>query len=68
MQVYAAGFDPANKAPRIGILIAGVGLDKAASEDAIRALPAAVTLAVSPYARAPRCVGSRGAARPGTNT
>ena len=58
MQVYAAGFDPANKAPRIGILIAGVGLDEAASEDAIRALPAAVTLAVSPYAGAPDVVAA----------
>jgi len=50
MQVYAAGFDPATKAPRIGVLLAGIGLDEAASEDAIRALPAAVTLAISPYA------------------
>jgi uncharacterized protein len=56
MQVYAAGFDPATKAPRIGILIADVGLDEDASEDAIRALPALVTLAVSPYAGAPDAV------------
>jgi uncharacterized protein len=53
MQVYAASFDPATKVPRITIVIAGVGLDETASEDAIRALPAAMTLAVSPYAAAP---------------
>ena len=53
MQVYAAAFNRATKAPMIGILIAGVGLGEAASEDAIRALPAAITLAVSPYAGTP---------------
>jgi hypothetical protein len=56
MQVYAARFDPATKAPRIAVLIAGVGLDETASEDAIRALPAAVTLAISPYAEKPEAV------------
>jgi uncharacterized protein len=56
MQVYAARFDPATKAPRIAILIAGVGLDETASENALRTLPAAVTLAVSPYARTPDAV------------
>ena len=53
MQVYAARFDRATTLPRIAIMIAGVGLDEAASEDAIGKLPAAVTLAVSPYAAAP---------------
>jgi len=56
MQAYAAVFDPATKAPRITILIAGVGLDEAASEAAIHALPAAVTLAISPYAATPDAV------------
>lgn len=50
MQVYAAGFDPATKTPRIGLVLAGIGPDAAASTAAIQALPAAVTLAVSPYA------------------
>lgn len=50
MQVYAAGFDPATNTPRIGLILAGIGPDATASTDAIRTLPAAVTLAVSPYA------------------
>ncbi len=51
MAVYAHGFaPPAAGLPRIGLLVAGVGLNAADSEDAIRALPGAVTLAVSPYA------------------
>ncbi len=58
MQVYAAHFNTATKAPRIAILIAGVGLDEAASEAAIHALPAAVTLAISPYAATPDTVAA----------
>lgn len=50
MQIYAAGFDPATRTPRIGLVLAGIGPDAAASQDAIHLLPAAVTLAVSPYA------------------
>jgi uncharacterized protein len=53
MQVYAAGFDPTTKTPRIGLVLAGIGPDAAASTDAIAALPAAVTLAISPYTTAP---------------
>lgn len=56
MQVYAAGFDPATKTPRIGLVLAGIGLDATASEDAIRELPAAVTLAISPYAASPGAI------------
>jgi len=48
-QFYAAGFDQTTRRPRIGILLAGIGLDQAASEKAIRDLPAGVSLAVSPY-------------------
>ena len=58
MQAYAARFDTASTAPRITILIAGVGLDEAASEAAIHALPAAITLAISPYAAAPDAVAA----------
>ena len=58
MQAYAARFDTASTAPRITILIAGVGLDEAASEAAIHALPAAITLAISPYAAAPDTVAA----------
>jgi polysaccharide deacetylase 2 family uncharacterized protein YibQ len=50
MQAYAAGFDPTTKTPRIGLVLAGIGPDAAASTAAIQSLPAAVTLAVSPYA------------------
>jgi polysaccharide deacetylase 2 family uncharacterized protein YibQ len=58
MQAYAARFNTATTAPRITILIAGVGLDEAASEAAIHALPAAITLAVSPYAATPDAVAA----------
>ncbi len=51
MQLYAAGFDPSSRRPRVGLLLAGIGLDRGASEQAIRLLPGGVTLAVSPYAR-----------------
>jgi polysaccharide deacetylase 2 family uncharacterized protein YibQ len=52
-QVYA--LQPADGrsldgAARIGLVQAGVGLNEADSLDAIRTLPSAVTLAVSPYA------------------
>jgi polysaccharide deacetylase 2 family uncharacterized protein YibQ len=50
MHVYASGFDPATRRPRVGIVIAGIGLSEAESMAAIRDLPAAATLAVSPYA------------------
>jgi polysaccharide deacetylase 2 family uncharacterized protein YibQ len=60
MQVYAAPFDPATKAPRIAVIIAGVGLDETASEDAIRMLPASVTLAISPYAATPDAAAAAG--------
>ena len=53
MQVYAARFNQATKLPRIAVMIAGVGLDESASKDAISKLPAAITLAISPYAAAP---------------
>ncbi|MGC8477054.1 MAG: divergent polysaccharide deacetylase family protein [Acetobacteraceae bacterium] len=51
MHAYAAGFDPAEHGPRVALLLAGVGLDHTASLAAIAALPGAVSLAVSPYAR-----------------
>ncbi len=49
MAAYAAWF-AGSTAPRISLIIAGVGLDHAASEAAIRDLPSDVTLAISPYA------------------
>jgi len=53
MQVYAAAFNPADPRPRIGIVVAGVGLSSQASQDTIDNLPSAVTLAFSPYAPDP---------------
>jgi len=50
MQVYASGFDPTTIRPRVGIVIAGIGMSEAGSEAAIRDLPPAATLAISPYA------------------
>jgi len=50
MQVYAAAFDSSSRRPRVGLLLAGIGLNQADSEAAIRALPGGITLAVSPYA------------------
>ncbi|HEX3993970.1 MAG TPA: divergent polysaccharide deacetylase family protein, partial [Acetobacteraceae bacterium] len=40
--------------PRIGLLLAGIGMNEAESDAAIRTLPGAVSLAVSPYAAADR--------------
>jgi polysaccharide deacetylase 2 family uncharacterized protein YibQ len=53
MAAYAAPFDAADRRPRVGLILAGVGLDRAASLAAIRSLPAGITLAVSPYALDP---------------
>jgi hypothetical protein len=48
MQIYAAGFDASTRRPRVGLLLAGVGLNQADSEAAIRTLPGGITLAFSP--------------------
>jgi hypothetical protein len=50
MAIYAAGFDPSNLRPRVGIVIAGIGMSEAESLAAIKDLPEGVTLAISPYA------------------
>jgi uncharacterized protein len=51
MQVYAAGFDGSTRRPRVGLLLAGVGLNQAESEVAVRSLPGGITLAFSPYSQ-----------------
>lgn len=51
MGAYAAPFNGADRRPRIGILLAGIGLSAIDSEAAIRDLPPGVSLAFSPYAR-----------------
>jgi polysaccharide deacetylase 2 family uncharacterized protein YibQ len=50
MQVYAAGFDRTTRRPRVGLVLAGVGLNQADSDVAVRMLPRGITLAISPYA------------------
>jgi polysaccharide deacetylase 2 family uncharacterized protein YibQ len=50
MHEYASGFDPTTRRPRVGIIVAGIGMNEADSLNAIHQLPGPVTLAVSPYA------------------
>jgi uncharacterized protein len=50
MAAYAAGFDPTSARPRVGLLVAGIGMSEAGSLAAIKDLPGGVTLAISPYA------------------
>lgn len=58
-QVYAAGFDRSSRRPRVGILLAGVGLNEGDSSKAILDLPGGVTLSISPYAtRLPRLLAA----------
>ncbi len=49
MEVYAAGFDPSNLRPRVGVLVAGIGMNTADSLSAIKILPGGISLAISPY-------------------
>lgn len=49
-RLYAAGSPPPNGTPRIALLLAGLGMNEAESMAAIRALPATISLAMSPYA------------------
>lgn len=50
-RVYAKPFNQADKRPKIGVVIYGLGTSAAATQAAIQGLPGAVTLAFSPYAR-----------------
>jgi polysaccharide deacetylase 2 family uncharacterized protein YibQ len=50
MAVYAGGVDPKDTRVKVGLIVSGVGLSDSDSLDAIRELPAGITLAVSPYA------------------
>ena len=52
-QVYARPSDPRDIRPRIAIVITEIGLSTAASLEAIRRLPPAITLSVDPYAAEP---------------
>jgi uncharacterized protein len=50
-RVYARHFTAPDHQPLVAVVISGLGLDKAATSMAVTRLPAAVTLAFSPYAR-----------------
>ena len=50
IRAYAGQFDRQDTRPRIGVIVADIGISNAQSEDAIRRLPPAVSLAISPYA------------------
>ncbi|MGH7050639.1 MAG: divergent polysaccharide deacetylase family protein, partial [Acetobacteraceae bacterium] len=53
MVAYAGSFNEADPRPRIGLVLAGIGLSAEESRTAIENLPGAVTLAFSPYAPDP---------------
>jgi polysaccharide deacetylase 2 family uncharacterized protein YibQ len=48
-RTYARPFDQADRRPRIGVLVAGLGISESATAQVIERLPGAVTLAFSPY-------------------
>lgn len=50
IRTYGRPFDRQDTRPRLGLIIGGLGLNAALTEEAIRRLPAGVTLAFSPYA------------------
>lgn len=50
IRAYGHPFDRADMRPRLGLIVGGLGTNAAVTEEAIRRLPASVTLAFSPYA------------------
>jgi hypothetical protein len=50
IRAYGHPFDRSDARPRVGLVVGGLGMNAAVTEEAIRRLPAAVTLAFSPYA------------------
>jgi polysaccharide deacetylase 2 family uncharacterized protein YibQ len=50
IRAYAGQFDRQDSRPRVGIIVADLGISNAQTEDAIRRLPPSVTFAISPYA------------------
>lgn len=50
IRAYGHPFDRADQRPRVGLVVGGLGMNAAVTEEAIRRLPAAATLAFSPYA------------------
>ncbi len=50
IRAYGHPFDRNDARPRVALVVGGLGMNAAVTEEAIRRLPAAVTLAFSPYA------------------
>ena len=50
IRAYAGQFDRQDTRPRVGIIVADLGISNTQTEDAIRRLPPMVTFAISPYA------------------
>lgn len=50
IRAYGHPFDRSDTRPRVGLIVGGLGMNAAVTEEAIRRLPPAVTLAFSPYA------------------
>jgi uncharacterized protein len=53
IRAFGRPFDRQESRPRIGLILGGLGMNAALTEEAIRRLPGAVTLAFSPYAPQP---------------
>lgn len=52
-KAYASPFNAADPRPKVALLVAGFGMNEADSLAAVEALPAAVSIAVSPYSFKP---------------
>jgi polysaccharide deacetylase 2 family uncharacterized protein YibQ len=63
IRTYARPFDREDRRPRIGLIVGNMGAFAQHSEEAIRRLPGAVTLAFSPYATRPEPLLERARAR-----
>lgn len=50
IRAYGRAFDRQDTRPRIGLIVGGLGMNAAVTEEAIRRLPGSVALAFSPYA------------------
>ncbi|BDG74127.1 divergent polysaccharide deacetylase family protein [Roseomonas fluvialis] len=59
IRTYGRDFDRRDTRPRIGIVVADIGLSASATDDAIRRLPPGVALALSPYAQRPAQAAER---------
>jgi polysaccharide deacetylase 2 family uncharacterized protein YibQ len=63
IRAYSGEFDRQDRRPRIGIIVADIGISAPQTDDAIRRLPPAMTLVISPYAPYPAQVAERLRAR-----